>query len=82
MSDHANTHHTADDMLAKLASSQEGNTSGVAHFDRSFIPVERVGNPEDMGGTIVYLASKAGAYLTGSILVIDGGRFSIMPASY
>ncbi|RQM08267.1 hypothetical protein DH86_00001462 [Scytalidium sp. 3C] len=46
------------------------------------IPLERVGTEEDMAGAILFLTSKAGAYLTGNVLVIDGGRLSIFPASY
>ena len=71
---------TAEGMLERLASQQGSST--VAHFDRTFIPAERAGNEEDMGGTIVYMASKAGAYLNGVVLVIDGGRLSIVPAAY
>ena len=49
---------------------------------RNFIPLGRVGNEEDMAGTTLYMASKAGAFCNGNILVIDGGRLSIVPASY
>ncbi|KAK4222613.1 NAD(P)-binding protein [Podospora fimiseda] len=37
------------------------------------IPAGRWGNPEDFKGTVVYLASKASAYVSGHILVVDGG---------
>jgi NAD(P)-dependent dehydrogenase (short-subunit alcohol dehydrogenase family) len=38
------------------------------------IPMKRMGRPEEIGGTAVYLASKAGGYTTGEVLVVDGGR--------
>lgn len=36
-------------------------------------PVRRIGQPEDIGGVAVFLASRAAAYLTGQTLVVDGG---------
>lgn len=36
-------------------------------------PVRRIGQPEDMGGVAVFLASRAAAYITGQVLVVDGG---------
>jgi NAD(P)-dependent dehydrogenase (short-subunit alcohol dehydrogenase family) len=38
------------------------------------IPLRRLGDPEqDIGGTVVFLASAAGSYLTGTTLMVDGG---------
>ena len=36
-------------------------------------PLRRIGRPDDMAGTAVYMASRAGAFLNGSIVVLDGG---------
>lgn len=38
------------------------------------IPLKRIGRPEEIGGSAVYLASRAGGYTTGEVLVVDGGR--------
>ncbi|QSZ36120.1 hypothetical protein DSL72_007245 [Monilinia vaccinii-corymbosi] len=54
--------------------------SGV--FTRDQIPLKRVGTEEDMAGCTLFLASKAGAYCTSALIVIDGGRLSIMPSTY
>lgn len=40
------------------------------------IPIGRWGQPDDLKGTIVYLASKASDYVTGAIIPIDGGYLS------
>lgn len=37
------------------------------------IPLKRLGTPEDVAGTVAFLASDDAAYLTGSTIVVDGG---------
>ncbi len=37
------------------------------------IPLRRPGQPDDLNGAIVFLASDAGAYITGQTLLVDGG---------
>jgi NAD(P)-dependent dehydrogenase (short-subunit alcohol dehydrogenase family) len=36
-------------------------------------PMGRIGEPEDMAGIAIYLASRAGAYVTGAVIPVDGG---------
>jgi len=40
------------------------------------IPLHRVGQPEEIGPLIVYLASDAAAFMTGSVVVLDGGQLA------
>lgn len=40
---------------------------------RAAVPLGRIGEPEDMAGVAIYLASRAGAYLSGVVLPVDGG---------
>jgi NAD(P)-dependent dehydrogenase (short-subunit alcohol dehydrogenase family) len=40
---------------------------------RSSCPLGRIGTPEDMAGVAIYLASRAGAFLTGAVIPVDGG---------
>jgi len=37
------------------------------------IPLQRVGTDEDMAGAAIYLASRAGDYVVGSTIIVDGG---------
>jgi NAD(P)-dependent dehydrogenase (short-subunit alcohol dehydrogenase family) len=37
------------------------------------VPRGRIGTPEDMAGIAIYLASRAGAYVTGAVIPVDGG---------
>lgn len=46
------------------------------------VPATRAGGEEDISGVILFLSSKAGAYTNGSIVVTDGGRLSVYPATY
>jgi NAD(P)-dependent dehydrogenase (short-subunit alcohol dehydrogenase family) len=36
-------------------------------------PLGRIGEPEDMAGAAIFLSSRAGAYLTGAVIPVDGG---------
>lgn len=49
----------------------------LTYADKSAIekvhPMGRIGSAEDMGGAALFLASRAGAWVTGHILVVDGG---------
>jgi NAD(P)-dependent dehydrogenase (short-subunit alcohol dehydrogenase family) len=38
------------------------------------IPLGRVGRPEDVAGAALFLASKAGTFLTGAVIPVDGGE--------
>jgi NAD(P)-dependent dehydrogenase (short-subunit alcohol dehydrogenase family) len=40
-------------------------------------PLKRIGRPDDMAGAAIFLASRAGAYLTGAIIPVDGGMASL-----
>lgn len=47
----------------------EGKQQAVAQT-----PLGRLGNPDEIGHAVLYLCSDAGAYVTGTSLVVDGGR--------
>ncbi|KAK5125335.1 hypothetical protein LTR85_000444 [Meristemomyces frigidus] len=60
----------------------EGHIGASAGFSQSTIPAGRVGSDEDMRGTILWLAGRAGAYISGMVILIDGGRLSLQPSTY
>lgn len=40
------------------------------------IPSRRLGTPEDIGGSVIFLCSRAGAYISGSVLPVEGALWS------
>ncbi len=53
----------------------EGGIAKPGNKDRMemFTPMTRLGRPEELRGAVVFLASPAASYVTGSILTVDGG---------
>lgn len=47
-----------------------------------FIPSQKFGGPEEMAGSLLYLASRAGSFTNGNVILFDGGRGAVIPASY
>ncbi len=37
------------------------------------VPLQRIGRPDDMAGLIRFLCSRAGSYMTGAVIPLDGG---------
>ncbi len=44
----------------------------------TYIPLGRPGEPEDIEGLVVFLASRAGAYVNGSTIALDGGYIAAL----
>jgi NAD(P)-dependent dehydrogenase (short-subunit alcohol dehydrogenase family) len=44
----------------------------------TYIPVNRPGEPEDVQGVCIFLASRAGAYVNGSTIALDGGYIAAL----
>jgi NAD(P)-dependent dehydrogenase (short-subunit alcohol dehydrogenase family) len=72
-------HHIAVNVLApgymyteRTSSVFDNPATGAALINR--IPVGRIGQPEDLGPLVVYLASDGSNFMTGSVIVIDGGQ--------
>jgi NAD(P)-dependent dehydrogenase (short-subunit alcohol dehydrogenase family) len=42
------------------------------------VPLGRIGEPDDMAGAALFLASRAGRYLTGAVIPVDGGLSTIL----
>jgi len=84
----AAVHHLTRVLAKKLAPSVTVNAVAPGPFESKMMaqtlesfgdaivagcPMGRIGAPEDMAGVAIYLASRAGAYVTGSVIAVDGG---------
>ncbi|MEO6880245.1 MAG: SDR family oxidoreductase [Mycobacteriaceae bacterium] len=56
-----------------IASAMNREARDHAEETAAQIPARRIGEPEDMAGVAVYLASRAGDYVVGQTIVVDGG---------
>ena len=55
-------------MTKSFLGTEEGRTAVGAQ-----VPLGRIGTPEDVVGTTIFLASRAGEFLTGTVIPLDGG---------
>jgi NAD(P)-dependent dehydrogenase (short-subunit alcohol dehydrogenase family) len=59
-------------MMAYVLDDPQARAAVAAH-----VPLGRVGEPDDMAGAAIFLASRAGRYLTGAVIPVDGGLSTI-----
>lgn len=61
--------------IAPGAFASDMNTAARDHGDSvgKQIPLGRIGNEEDLAGTAIFLASRAGDYVVGDTITVDGG---------
>ena len=84
----AAVHHLTRVLAAKLAPEITVNAVAPGPFESKMMaatldafrdmiidqsPLGRIGEPDDMAGVALYLASRAGAYVTGAVIPVDGG---------
>jgi 3-oxoacyl-[acyl-carrier protein] reductase len=58
---------------AQLLSEEHSLGAVGAEEAPAFIPMGRLGEPEDIADVILFLASTAARYITGQVIVVDGG---------
>lgn len=61
---------------SRMIAFAQNDESTWARIEQS-IPLGRAGLPDDVAGVVLFLASRAGAYLTGAVVPVDGGLGAI-----
>jgi peroxisomal 2,4-dienoyl-CoA reductase len=56
-----------------------GLERAMGEYAKRAIPLQRFGTPEDIANAVVFLASPAAEWITGAILVVDGGEWLARP---
>jgi NAD(P)-dependent dehydrogenase (short-subunit alcohol dehydrogenase family) len=84
----AAVHHLTRHLARRLAPSVTVNAIAPGPFESKMMaatleafgdqiaasaPLKRIGRPDDMAGAAIFLASRAGAYVTGAVIPVDGG---------
>jgi NAD(P)-dependent dehydrogenase (short-subunit alcohol dehydrogenase family) len=67
--------------IVQAAGGSIDGDGGLIPVDKGVVPLGRMGDSEDMAGQILYLASKAGSYCNGNIILVDGGRLTTFPST-
>jgi NAD(P)-dependent dehydrogenase (short-subunit alcohol dehydrogenase family) len=57
-------------MLGRFTGNNDDRKSGMI----AGVPLKRIGAPEEIAQTIVFLASEQASFLTGQIVSVDGGK--------
>ncbi len=75
MATHLIKHHIVTSAIAPGAFASEMNRAARDEQEKvaARIPARRIGSDEDMAGAAIFLASRAGDYVLGHTLVVDGG---------
>ncbi|KAI1618061.1 hypothetical protein EDD36DRAFT_20742 [Exophiala viscosa] len=68
------------EMTELMAGGKDLSIPGSLPVD--FIPMTRTGSKEDIAGAILFLCSRAGAFVNGNVILSDGGTVAVQPASY
>lgn len=72
------------EMSAPIVAGYGGDPGSGASVpvDRVAVPLGRTGDEAEMVGTVLWMASRAGAYCNGNVVVMDGGRLGNQPTTY
>ena len=60
----------------------EGDGTREGSFPAGLVPAKQAGGEEDMAGMTLFLCSRAGAYINGSVILSDGGRVGVGNGTY
>jgi NAD(P)-dependent dehydrogenase (short-subunit alcohol dehydrogenase family) len=74
--DHINVNAIAPGFFPSNMTKAAVSNDAIYKHAVSQIPRQRAGEPEDIAGTAIYLSSRAGAWVDGHTIVLDGGQIA------
>ena len=74
--DHINVNGIAPGFFPSDMTKEATSNDSLREYAISQIPRGRMGEPEDMAGTAIYLVSRASAWVDGHTIVLDGGNIA------
>lgn len=74
--EHINVNAIAPGFFLSKMTKHSVQSHDEATFVKNMVPMERLGNESDIAGSVIYLSSKASAWMTGHTLVLDGGAIA------
>ncbi|MEM7328810.1 MAG: SDR family oxidoreductase [Pseudomonadota bacterium] len=74
--DHINVNAIAPGFFPSNMTKAAVGNDAIYNHTISQIPRKRAGEPEDIAGTAIYLSSRAGAWVDGHTIVLDGGQIA------
>ena len=77
VSDHINVNAIAPGLFPSRMTAYLLDTPEGHKIVKTTIPMKRIGTPEDIAGTAIYLSSRASAFLTGVVLPVAGGQATV-----
>jgi NAD(P)-dependent dehydrogenase (short-subunit alcohol dehydrogenase family) len=62
-----------EEAVSELAKGMGADVNGILGRFASHVPLRRIADPREMAGVCVFLASEDSSFMTGAVLVVDGG---------
>lgn len=71
--EHINVNAIAPGFFLSKMTKHAVENANTDDFAKTMVPMERLGNADDIAGAVIYLSAKASSWMTGHTLVLDGG---------
>ena len=64
-------------IMSKMLVTRFGSEEAVREHYKNIMPMGRIGYPEDIANIVLFLSCELSDYMTGEVLIGDGGRMHI-----